>query len=392
MPRKKLSEVRAKTLLHNAAGVVYEGRSIDTGKDIAEQLQGLNASASYVVKVDQAVKGRYKKGLVKLDVPYDQLATELILLKAQGYRWLMLEPHLAHSAAEERYLQLSRDQDGMHIAYSTEGGVNIEQNADSITRETLSDQTDWATLAQKTGVHESLLRKIVHIFTREYLTFLEINPFVRLGQTLYFLDAAAEVDDAGTYFAKGWTPADFRTATLRSLTTQEQAVQKLNETSPASFNFTVLNPNGSIFLLLSGGGASVAVADEVYATKHGDRLANYGEYSGNPSTDETYRYTTAMLQALLASTAPRKVLFVGGAVANFTDIMNTFSGIIKAIDELSKQLKAQDVKVYVRRGGPRQQEGLALMAEALKTYGLFGAVHGPEMPLIAAIDEAMEAV
>jgi ATP-citrate lyase beta-subunit len=370
--------------------LTYNGKTIDTTKDIPSQLTWLDAASRYVIKVDQGVKGRYKKGLVKLDVPYDELPAEIVALQAKGYRWLIIEPHVVHAAAEERYLQLSRDRNGIHILHSERGGVNVEDNPEDVQSHTLSAQTNWADLAQKTGVHEPWLRKLVDVFIREYMTFLEINPFVKIGNIVHFLDVAAEVDDAGAYFAKGWSQSDFRAATSHPLTQQERAIQLLDEKSPASFSFTLLNPNGSIFLLLSGGGASVVVADEVYATKHGHQLANYGEYSGNPTADETRDYTTAVLQSLLASNAPKKVLFIGGAVANFTDIVNTFSGIIGAIESLADQLQQQDVKVYARRGGPRQEQGLAALTLTLQKHNLLGAVHGPEVPLIAAIDEALE--
>lgn len=392
MARKKLSEVQAKKILHTALGSDYEGHILDTTKEITPQLSWVNASSRYVVKVDEGVKGRYKKGLVKLDVPYDQLVTEITEFKNQGYRWLIIEPHVVHAAAEERYLQLSRTRDGITLLHSTKGGVHVEDSADTVQSHTLNAKTNWYEVAEKTGVHEGLLRKLAHIFVREYMTFLEINPFIQLGQAVHFLDVAAEVDDAGAYFVSGWTKEDFRKAGSHSLTDQERVVQQLDEKSPASFSFTVLNPNGSIFLLLSGGGASVVVADEVYATRNGQKLANYGEYSGNPTADETHEYASAVLDSLLASNAPRKVLFIGGAVANFTDIVNTFSGIIAAITERAAQLRLQGVKIFVRRGGPRQEEGLAHMTQALESQGLLGAVHGPEVPLIAAIDEAMEAV
>lgn len=392
MPRKKISEVRAKTMLHEAVGLTYNGKTIDTSKEISPQLQWLDTAARYVVKVDQATKGRYKKGLVKLDVPYDQLPAAINELHAKGYRWLIVEPHVVHAPAEERYLQLTRDRNGVHILHSKKGGINVEDNPQEVQKHTLSGQTNWAELAEQTGMHETWLRHLVHVFVREYLTFLEINPFVRLGNAIHLLDVAAEVDDAGAYFAKGWSQADFRTATAHALTEQEKKVQVLDETSPASFNFTVLNPDGSIFLLLSGGGASVVVADEIYATKHGQQLANYGEYSGNPTIDETFRYASAVLEALIASSSTQKVLFIGGAVANFTDIVSTFSGVSQAIDTFADQLKQQNVKVYVRRGGPRQEEGLAAIAKTLQKHSLLGAVHGPEMPLVAAIDEALEAL
>src|SRR5207302_6008598 len=129
-------------------------------------------------------------------------------------------------------------------------------------------------------------------------------------------------------------------------------VQELNKKSQASFSLEVLNREGSIFLLLSGGGASVVVADEIYNAGRGNELANYGEYSGAPNREETYLYTQQLLKLLLNSSAAGKTLIIGGGVANFTDVRITFEGIIDALREVESQLRKQHVQVYVRRGGP----------------------------------------
>jgi ATP-citrate lyase beta-subunit len=187
-----------------------------------------------------------------------------------------------------------------------------------------------------------------------------------------------------------WSTDDFRSPATRRLTPQEQVVQELAEKSQASFKLDVLNPDGSIFLLLSGGGASIVVADEVYNNGQGDRLANYGEYSGNPNTEETYLYTKAVLQLVLDSPATPKILFVGGAVANFTDVASTFDGIIRALDEHGTELRDDRVKVFVRRGGPRQEIGLERIEAALRRLDLLGAVHSPAVPLTEALKEALK--
>ena len=48
----------------------------------------------------------------------------------------------------------------------------------------------------------------------------------------------------------------------------------------ASLKLTVLNPNGRIWTLVAGGGASVVYADAIASSGFADELSNYGEYSG----------------------------------------------------------------------------------------------------------------
>jgi len=75
---------------------------------------------------------------------------------------------------------------------------------------------------------------------------------------------------------------------------------------------------------LSGGGASITIADEAMNQGKSSLVGNYGEYSGGPSTEETYLYTLDVLRQVLTSKAPKKAIIIAGGVANFTDVKKTF--------------------------------------------------------------------
>ena len=145
-------------------------------------------------------------------------------------------------------------------------------------------------------------------------------------------------------------------------------------------------------MLLSGGGASIVLADEVYNQGYGKELANYGEYSGNPNAEETYLYTKAVLRLLLHSKAKKKVLIIAGGVANFTDVRITFKGLIKALEEVKESLQKKHVTVFVRRGGPYQKEGLTMMKDFLEQAGLLGIVEGPELILTDVVEKALKSI
>ncbi len=388
MPRRKLSEYRAKVLVSEGLGLPYTGWSICEGKDLTK----VKGFTSYVLKVDQAEKKRFKNGLVLLDLTKKELAEGLKKLQDKGYEHFIVEPYAKHDQKDERYISLSYDKHHFYLSYSAMGGVDIEDNADSVKTIELNEKTNWSTLAQNTGFSEDELKKLFELFVREHFTFLEINPYVVTKDGAHIMDAAIEVDDAGVFFADGWSTDDLRSPRAAKRTESEEIVAQLDEKSPASFNLSVLNPNGSVFLLLSGGGASVVVADEIYNRGLGKEVANYGEYSGNPTEDETYIYTGALLKLLVASKAKKKVLFIGGAVANFTDIANTFAGVIRALDDVSAELRKQKVKIYVRRGGPRQEIGLARMHRVLEKYELLGGVYDPSTSIHSAVDSAIQEV
>ena len=132
------------------------------------------------------------------------------------------------------------------------------------------------------------------------------------------------------------------------------------------------------------------MADEVYNLGKGHELANYGEYSGNPNEEETLIYTKNILNLLLKSNSQNKVLIIGGGVANFTDIRITFRGVVRALGDVRDELKIQNVRIFVRRGGPHQDEGLALMRKFLEENGIEGEVYGPELVLTDIVSKALE--
>lgn len=383
MPRIKLSEFRAKQLVSTALGLDYQGWEVTEG--VAPRSLSGNR---FVVKVDQAVKQRFKRGLLKLNVAKKDLNPVIKELSQSGYSSFIIEPFQSHTDDSERYISFSRERQGILVRYSQQGGVDIEAHPESITEE-LFDDANIAQLANSTGFSDHQLAALRQLLDTQHISFLEINPYLAKGSQISLLDVAIEVDSTASLLVDGWTDHDIRSAAIHT-TPEEEAVRALDSESPASFNLEVIDPNGSIFLLLSGGGASIVVADEFYARGFGKKLANYGEYSGNPNQYEAKHYTDQVLSLLLKSTAPQKVLFIGGAVANFTDIKATFSGIINSLRQHKAELRKQAVNVYVRRGGPNQRVGLGLMEAELADMNLLGAVNDPSTSIPAAVDQVLK--
>jgi succinyl-CoA synthetase beta subunit len=378
MPRKRLSEFRAKALLYRALDQHYIGWEVDSqNSNWRNQIEELKNGQKYVVKVDQAEKGRFKKGLVMLDRSKKTVAGDIEKLFAKGYRFVLVEPFSAHAQKEERYFSIDRTRSGNQIYFSKTGGVDVEEQASTVKSFSYGSKTP-----AEIDIPQQLIDSLIYCFDANYFSFLEINPLLIQDSHLMPLDAAVEVDSEALFFEDGWTESDVREPHARQQTAEELTVRELANNSQASFSLQVINPNGSIFLLLSGGGASVVVADEVHNLGYGSELANYGEYSGNPSFEETRLYTEQVVKLLLASNAPIKTLIIGGGVANFTDIRVTFKGIIAGLKALEKLPKSkQAIKVFVRRGGPYQAEGLAAIRSYLRGLGIAGTIVGPELLL-----------
>lgn len=394
MARKKISEFRAKKILYNFLEVPYSGVSIDTTKEYLENLKSqMEDGKKYVLKVDQGIKQRKKKGLVTLGVTKENIEEEIGKLKEKGFSYFILEEFVDHESSDEFYLAIERVREGKRVHYSTKGGIDIEENKDSITTAILTDYSQYEDIAKTLQIKVETLESIITALDNYYFSFLEINPLVAIGDKYYFLDAAVEVDSEAAFFVDGaWSKNDFREGGRVQKTEEEKAIEELKETTPAALSFQLINPNGSIFVLLSGGGASLVTADEIYQKGKGEELANYGEYSGSPTEEETYLYVKQILSTLLRSTSHNKSIIISGGVANFTDVRITFKGIIKALGEVADKLRSQNVKIFVRRGGPHQEEGLSMMKSFLEKEALLGEIHGPELVLTDIVEPALRHV
>lgn len=373
MARVKLTEYRAKTLLVNG----YEGKQI-RGASAKGDIEGLEANTNYIIKVDQGIKKRGKQGLIRLNVPKDTAEKAVEELASKGFNNFIAEPMVPHDENEARYLSIERVRDGMEILYSPRGGVDIEEHPESITQ---YDNVEEVPLPK------DFLSHLVSMMDQEHFSFVEINPLVVRDDQCVMLDAAVLADSAGSWQAS-WDEDDI--ASVQQKTDSEQKVTGLNDGSPASFSFRVLNPDGAIWLLLSGGGASITIADEAANREKADLIGNYGEYSGGPTREETQLYTEAVLRQMFKSSAKKKAIVIAGGVANFTDVKKTFAGIIDALTKQLVVLEEANVKVYVRRGGPNEKEGLALMEKFLKEHDIYGSVHGSDAVLTTVVDEALE--
>lgn len=405
MPRVKLTEHKSKQLLYRDLQKKYDGIAVllDTKGTyhFSSPLSKLSENTSYVVKVDQGVKGRMKKGLVDLNVNHASLSKSIDKLVRKGYSSFLIETTIPHEKSKERYVSIERVREGFLVRYASVGGIDIEEKQNEIksvvchsdppvggeeSRKSMDpsvspqDDTSIKKISLELGVDLDFIQTLLDYFELNYISFLEINPLVVQGSDIHILDLAVEVDNTARFFVRdGWIDQDIVQDQQKS--PEEIAIKKLSENSQAALSFTLLNPNGSVWVLLSGGGASITLADEFYNLGYGKDLGNYGEYSGNPSAEETYLYTKEVLKAMFKSTSKKKVILIGGGTANFTDVRITFQGIIRAFEDDKKLLKDHHVKVYVRRGGPMQKEGLTMMEAWLKEHDVYGCVAGPDMPL-----------
>ncbi|MDI7260165.1 MAG: ATP citrate lyase citrate-binding domain-containing protein [Thermodesulfobacteriota bacterium] len=364
-----------------------------------------------VVKPDMIMGKRGKHGLILLNADWNGVkkwlkenrGKEVTVGNVNGeLTHFLIEPFV--KADNEYYVAIKSERDGDTIYFSTKGGVDIEENWERVLQimvPTLGniDDIDMAgklpkDLKEDRKRFAQMIKGLFKYYTELGYTFLEINPFAIKGDKLYPLDLKCRIDDTAEFeCGKKWGDISFPAPFGRKLSKEEVYINELDSKSGASLKLTILNPKGRIWNLVAGGGASVIYTDTVADMGFAEELANYGEYSGDPSMDETYEYAKTVLDLMTREKPPKgknKYLIIGGGIANFTDVAKTFAGIIKALREYKDKLNEANVKIYIRRGGPNYLEGLKKMKDLAKEGIPIIEVHGPEYPMTKVVASALE--
>ncbi|CAN6446246.1 unnamed protein product [Victoria cruziana] len=419
MARKKIREYDSKRLLKEhlkrISGKELQIRSAQVTEstdfnELAAQEPWLS-SQKLVVKPDMLFGKRGKSGLVGLDLDLAQVASftkerlgkevEMGGCKAPITTFIV-EPFVPHN--EEFYLSFVSERLGCNISFSECGGIEIEENWEKVksifvpTQESLTSELCAplvATLPLETrGIVEGFIKDVFALFLDLDFTFLEMNPFTLLEEEPYPLDMRGELDDTAAFKNfKKWGNVEFPLPFGRVMSSTESFIHKLDEKTSASLKFTVLNPKGRIWTMVAGGGASVIYADTVGDLGYATELGNYAEYSGAPNEEEVLQYARVVIDCVTANPdGQKRALVVGGGIANFTDVAVTFNGIIKALREKEAKLKAARVHIYVRRGGPNYQTGLAKMRALGQEIGIPIEVYGPEATMTGICQQAIECI
>ncbi|OWR45191.1 putative ATP-citrate synthase [Danaus plexippus plexippus] len=334
-----------------------------------------------VVKPDQLIKRRGKLGLVGVNKTAAEVRRWLaehdskeqkVGAAAGKLRRFVVEPFVKHDPSEEMYLCIQSGRRADTIMFHHQGGVDVG---------------DVDALALRMDFIVSLYR----VFVNLYFTYMEINPVVVTNERVYLLDLAAKLDQTADFIcAKNWGEITFPPPFGRDAYPEEAHIADLDAKSGASLKLTVLNKSGRIWTMVAGGGASVVYTDTVCALGGAAELANYGEYSGAPTESQTADYAKTIFSLMCREKHPKgKVLIIGGGIANFTNVADTFRGIITAIETYRDALLQYNVTIFVRRGGPNYQEGLRQMREVGQRLRIPMYVFGPESNMTAIVRLAL---
>jgi ATP-citrate lyase beta-subunit len=381
-------------------GIHVPQYAVVTSADELSKLGHVNdwmKQSQLVAKAHEALGSRFKLGLVKvgLDLTGAVAATKDMIGRQVGsimVSQVIVSEMIAHK--EEYYCAVKSTREGSEILVANCGGIEVESNWDRVKRLCLDvgqapSHEALEKLAKEAGFTGALVKKMADFagkmfscFDNEDAQYLEVNPVVTRASDgeLVALDAVTLLDGDAKFRHPDWNFA-FAAEFGRAYSKQEEEVMAVDSKIKGSVKFIEI-PGGDTAMLPAGGGASVYYSDAVVA--RGGKLANYAEYSGDPPD-----WAVEVLTEKVCSLPGIKNIIVGGAIANFTDVVKTFGGIINGFRKAKAEGKLKGVKIWVRRGGPREKEGLDAM-RALKDEGFDINVFDRNTPLTDIVDKALQ--
>jgi ATP citrate (pro-S)-lyase len=361
-----------------------------------------------VCKPDQLIKRRGKAGLLGINKTWEEAQAwiterrnkEMQVEVVSGILdHFIVEPFVPHEQSDEYYICLQSYRNNDEILFHHEGGVDVGdvdskgvRLSISLGDEPTSQQIKEVLLSQGKVKHQDYLAGFIlalyKLFKALNFVYMEINPLVMTDDgKITPLDMAAKIDETAHFLNQAqWGAIEFPAPFGRPEFPEESFIKKLDMASGSSLKLTILNEHGRVWTMVAGGGASVVYADTINDFGYGQELANYGEYSGAPSLQETYDYARTIFDLMCRHKDPRgKILIIGGGIANFTDVAATFTGIQKAMKEYRDELLENKVDIWIRRAGPNYQEGLKNMRTTSEELGLPMHLYGPETHITAVV-------
>lgn len=372
---------------------------VTSGDELAKlgQANDWLRQSKLVAKAHEALGSRFKLGLVKvdLDLKAAETATREMIGRQVGsitVSQVIVSEMVPHK--EEYYCAVKSTREGSDVLMANCGGIEVEANWDRVKRLSLEvgqapSPDQLVQLAKDAGFTGDLVKKMADFagkmfacFDNEDAQYLEVNPVVlrQSDGAVVALDAVTLLDGDAKFRHPDWN-FPFAAEFGRAYSNDELAVMAVDSKIKGSVKFIEI-PGGDTAMLPAGGGASVYYSDAVVA--RGGKLANYAEYSGDPPD-----WAVEVLTEKVCSLPGIKNIIVGGAIANFTDVKKTFGGIINGFRKAKADGKLKGVTIWVRRGGPREREGLDAMRE-LKEEGFDINVFDRYTPLTDIVDKAIQ--
>lgn len=389
MAHKPIREYDAKKYFFESIWKKYTWLQIQSKKD----LENLEKNKKYVIKPDELFGKRGKYGLLGIDLDTTWIEKwfekyfnqpQTIGKKSWILSTFLVEEFIPHT--KEYYVSIKQERDFDEIFFSNEWGIDIEENWEKVLslKVWVWDKISLSEIEKTFQIHDEKIVQVIldlFVFYREKdFVYLEVNPFCfdERNEDLVLLDMVAKVDDSAFYLQKNiWWEKDFPKPFWEIQTDAEQYIWDLDRKTGASLKYTLLNPEGKIWTLFSGGGGSLVLSDTLGFLWFWDEIANYGEISWDPDRNFTFEYTKTIFWKMFEAKNP-KYLIIGGAIANFTQIDKTFAWIIDAMELYKNNFLQKNIQILVRRWGLNDIKWLKLLWDACKKWWISCKLTGSE--------------
>ena len=354
-----LLEYQGKQLLARHGLKVSSGEAVTTVEQAVRAAQRIGYPV--VLKAQVLVGGRGKAGGVKLaggEAQVREHAGNILGMDIRGHVVHTLWIERASDIASEYYAAVLLDRSAKQplVMFSSEGGVDIEQIAQSHPEKLVREHVDplaglsreqAARIAVAGGVDSDVvdgvadaLVSLYEVWTAEDATLAEINPLIVTPEReVRALDAKVSLDGN----------ALFRHPENRALADRENEDEIERRAAEEGLQYVKLD--GDIGILGNGAGLVMSTLDVV--AQAGGSPANFLDAGGGSDAKKVAQ----AVELILANDAVKAVLF------------NIFGGITR-VDEVARGLIAAfgqikpSVPFVVRLDGTNDVEGRKLLAEA----------------------------
>ncbi|RZJ60505.1 MAG: ADP-forming succinate--CoA ligase subunit beta [Hymenobacter sp.] len=377
-----IHEYQGKEILKKYGVRVQEGITADTAEEAVEAAKNLTEQTGtswYVIKAQIHAGGRGKGGGVKLaknqeqvkDIAGQILGMQLVTKQTGPEGRLVNKVLIAQdvyypgeSPTQEFYISvlLDRTSGKNVIIYTTEGGMDIEEVAESQPDKILKEFIDPAVglqgfqarkIAFGLGLSGDAFKEMVKFVTALYKAYdetdsamFEINPVLKTSDNkILAVDAKVTLDDNALYRHK-----DF--VALRD-TNEEDPLEV--EASASNLNYVKLD--GNVGCMVNGAGLAMATMDIIKLS--GGEPANFLDVGGGANAQTV----EAGFRIILKDPNVKAIL------------INIFGGIVRCdrvangVVEAYKKIGDIRVPIIVRLQGTNAEEGARIIDESgLKVY------------------------
>lgn len=370
-----IREFDAKRMFFSSIWQSYNGKKTTSIDDFSS----LETQKKYVIKPDGLFWKRGKLGLIWVKLSsedakkwFEEKSGTQVQIKNTS--WILdtflVEEFIPHT--DEYYVAIKQERDYDEIFFSNFGGIDVEENWEKVIslKVWVLDEIDDKKISEAFQITDKkILTVILQLFLfyrNEDFTYLEVNPFCfdERNGNLVLLDMVAKIDNTAFFLhLDSWQDLEFPNSFGFEENARERYISELDQKTGASLKLKFLNTSGKIWTLLSGGWGSLVITDTLWYLWYATEIANYWELSGDPDRFYTREYTRTLFEQMLEAPNP-KYLIIAGAIANFTQIDKTFTGIIDVLEEKVEEIRQKWIQILVRRWGLNDKLGLKLLSEA----------------------------